>query len=213
MNWKEKMLAVAAGVAAVAWAGGAAGKPKVPPPRLAGARAVYAAAYQELRKGLLDKDGDDMSATEALEAVTVKFSQAFDRTDERLDQMARRTKSLEDDAAQMKRWQRDAEAFIEKLEKRVKALEERVSAQESDLTKLFDWARDTEDDLHNGVRYGSTKSQIDTLTKQMNDEVGGVTGLPGRIKRLETAAGNIENSINDHAVTLRNIINALSRMR
>lgn len=165
-------------------------------------RVRYAVEYDTVRTRLLGKTGDEMGDVEALQAIVVHFSRAFKRTESRLQK-------LETDIAAIKKRVGAVEINIADNEKRITEAEKRLKTQDEDLTKIFNWATDIDDELHNSIRIGgsinsrldSLKEQVNSLDKQLNHWWGG----------LSSRVNGMERTLDSHDGMIRNILNALNR--
>lgn len=168
---------------------------KTSPVVLSDKRVRYAVEYDTVRTSLLGKTGDEMGDVEALQAIVVHFSRAFKRTESRLQK-------LETDIAAIKKKVDAAEINIADNEKRITEAEKRLKTQDEDLTKIFKWATDIDDELHNSARVGgSINSRLDSLDKQLNHWWGG----------LSSRVSGMERTLDSHDGMIRNILNALNR--
>lgn len=175
---------------------------KTTPVVLSDERVRYAVEYDTIRAGLLGKTGDEMGEVEALQAIVVHFSRAFKRTESRL-------LKLETDVAAIKKRVDAAEINIADGEKRITEAEKRLKTQDEDLTKIFNWATDIDDELHNSAHVGgsinsrldSLNEQVNSLDKQLNNWWGG----------LSSRVSSVERTLDSHGGAIRNILNALNR--
>lgn len=175
---------------------------KTNPVVLSDERVRYAVEYDTVRTGLLGKTGDEMGDVEALQAIVVHFSRAFKRTESRLQK-------LESDIAAIKKRVGAAEINIADGEKRIAEAEKRLKTQDEDLTKIFNWATNIDDELHNSIRIGgsinsrldSLNEQVNSLDKQLNNWCGG----------LSSRVSGVERTLDNHDGMIRNILNALNR--
>jgi chromosome segregation ATPase len=175
---------------------------KTNPVVLSDERVRYAVEYDTIRAGLLGKTGDEMGDVEALQAIVVHFSRAFKRTESRLQK-------LESDIAAIKKRVDAAEINIADSEKRITEAEKRLKTQDEDLTKIFNWATDIDDELHNSVRVGgSINSRLDSLDKQVNSLDKQLNHWWGG---LSSRVSGMERTLDSHDGMIRNILNALNR--
>ena len=164
-------------------------------------KAEYAEEYKALKKSL-DLPNEELTATETLEAIAVKFAKAFDETDNRLGRLSDRTKTLEIASHEMERKMEDAERRLKSIEERLASIEERVELHDKDLTKIFNWADKIDGEIHNefGNGIGSKVAQLD---KQVNNWCDG----------LEKQMENLRSVVNSHAADIRSLFQAINSMR
>ena len=157
-------------------------------------RSPYAEQFQTLKKSF-ELDKEELSETEALEAVSVKLAATLDRAADVIAQLSARTVALENENVRLKTRLADSE-------KRIKDLEVRADAVDGDLDKLFAWMNKANDDLYNDVFLSRSAigAKLDKLDGQVNNWCNGLNAQMGRLRSaVNTNSQNIQslwNSLN-----------------
>lgn len=157
-------------------------------------RSPYAEQFQTLKKSF-ELDKDELSETEALEAVSVKLAATLDRAADVIAQLSARTVALENENLQLK-------TRLAGSEKRIKDLEARADAVDGDLDKLFAWMNKANDDLYNEafVFRSAIGAKLDKLDGQVNNWCNGLNAQMNRLRSTVNAnSQNIQtlwNSLN-----------------
>lgn len=162
-------------------------------------RIAYAIEYDANRVKMLGQIGDEMGETEALQAVAVHFARKLEQVNGLFARLEQQTRKLEADMSAAQKWMRETEATVKDQETRIKKLEDRVSGLDEDLAKIFGWANDVDDELHNKLRIGGIYSELN----QVKESCGKITE---RVN--ENSAAIKRNSQN-----IRDVVSVLQRLR
>lgn len=151
-------------------------------PQLSQERMNYAIEYDKLRFALLGKEGDKMGDTEALQAIAVHFSRAFEKANERLNRLEQRVAVLETDSAALQKWAQDTEQEVKDHRQRIEQSERSIKAHDEDLSSIFNWAKGVDNEIGtNGIGLEPTLAS------------GG--GIKGRLTNLESRSANAASHI------------------
>lgn len=152
------------------------------------AKLPYAKQYRILKETFkLDKD--ELSRTETLEAVVVKFAELFERTNVLIAQQTERISALEAENFKLK-------VKLDESEKRIANAEARLKLFDDDLNKVFKWMNKVDDDLYNEIGFG----------------IGGrVKRIEGKLEKLDAQINNFYNGLEAQIDRLRSAVNANSQ--
>lgn len=159
------------------------------------AKSPYAEQYRVLKKSL-ELDKEELSQTELLEAVAVKFAGMFDQANTMIERLSARTLALEAENRMLKARLDENEKRLANAEKRIEDAEARLKSFDDDLNKAFKWMNKADGDLYNEIGFG-----IGAKVKKLDSQVN----------KLDAQVNNWCNGLNVQMDNLRSIVNANSR--
>lgn len=168
-------------------------------PQLSQERMNYAIEYDKLRFALLGKEGDKMGDTEALQAVAVHFSRAFEKANERLNRLEQRVTVLETDLAALQKWAQNTEQEVKDHRQRIEQSERSIKTHDEDLSSIFNWAKGVNNEIGtNGVGLepilasgGGIKGRLMNLEKQSANTTSHISAIASECQTLRQAVQEI----------------------
>lgn len=168
-------------------------------PQLSQERMNYAIEYDKLRFALLDKEGDKMGDTEALQAVAVHFSRAFEKANKRLNRLEQRVTVLETDLAALQKWAQDTEQEVKDHRQRIEQSERSIKAHDEDLSSIFNWTKDVDNEIGtNGIGFepmlvngSGIKGRLMNLENQSANTTSHISAIASECQKLRQAVQEI----------------------
>lgn len=153
----------------------------------------YKLKYKELKQSL-KLEVEELTPTEVLEVIAVRYAEMFDKAQENFIAIDNRLSALEIELANVKK-------SLGQTAMRVDKAEEAIKAQNDDLDKLFSWTSKIENELFDGVSYGAGQS----IKSSVLQNARGVDDNASDVQKLKIELQNHARAINSLDAAVRSL--------
>jgi len=161
---------------------------------------AYKLKYKELKKSLQVND-KDLTPTEVLEEIALRYAEMFDKAQENFASLDQRVSQLERDSAIIRDELVKTIGRVDKAEKNIAMLTQTVKDQNADLDKLFSWSEKVEDELFNGISLGA----IGGLRQEVKNNKQNISDNSSDIKTLSSQLQSQARAINELGFAIRSL--------